>query len=400
MKGPELTPASTAPIETLPPPPKRSMTLTIIAVIVVIIIGVGGYFGVASVNHYWPFGKTHCTGVQGALSGAGSTFVNPLMTTWSQQYNAENCIQVNYQAVGSGTGITDLTNKLVDFGASDAPLSAAQRALLPGPAVTIPESAGAVVIIYNIPGVTATVDLSGAVIAKIYLGTITNWNDPAIASLNTGVSLPSQTISVVHRSDGSGTTFAFTSYLSAEDSTWASTVGRGTTVAWPAGSGAPKSAGVSSAVSQTAGAIGYVELTYALSASPAIAYANVENPAGVFVHANLTTTAAAVAAGAGNLPTGTGDWYNVSLLNQPGANAYPITTFTYLLVYADLGKVYGSSLSMGSANQLVQFLWWAVHSGQSASAGLFFVALPGNVVTLDETTIGSIVYNGAALTSH
>jgi phosphate transport system substrate-binding protein len=378
------------------------MMMPIIAVIVVIIIGVGGYFGAASVNHYWPFakGSTQCTGVQGQLSGAGSTFVNPLMTTWSQQYNTQNCIQVNYQAVGSGTGITDLTNKLVDFGASDAPLSAAQRALLPGAAVTIPESAGAVVIIYNVPGVTATLNLSGSVIAKIYLGTITNWNDPAITALNTGVTIPSQTIAVVHRSDGSGTTFAFTSYLSAESSTWASSYGKGTTVNWPVGTGAPKSAGVSSAVSQTTGAIGYVELTYALSASPQIAFANVLNPAGTYVHADLASTAAAVSAGAGNLPSGSGDWYNVSLLNQPGSNAYPITTFTYLLVYLDVGKVYGSSLSMGTANQLVQFLWWVVHSGQSASAGLYFVALPSNVVTLDETTIGSIVYNGAALTSH
>jgi len=399
MTASDPPPNPSAPDASMPPAPRRSSTAAIIAVVVVVLIIVGGV-AVAYMAHVGPFATSNggCSGTQGTISGAGSTFVFPLMNAWSMAYLSAKCVQVNYQSVGSGTGITDLTSKLVGYGASDAPLSATQRAALPGPAFTIPEAAGAVVITYNVPGVSSGLNLTGAIIASIYLGAVTSWNDSSIQAANPHTTLPDQAIVVVHRSDGSGTSFAFTSYLSAESSTWASTVGKGTTVVWPAGIGAKGSTGVAGEVALTTGAIGYVELTYALLNN--IGYANIQNPAGTFVKANVTTTQAAVAAGSGSLPPGSGDWYNVTLLNEPGTNTYPIATFTYLMVYGDLGAVYGSDMTQGQATQLVQFLWWVVHDGQATNPTLFFVPLPANVVSLDETTIGQITYNGGALTSH
>jgi phosphate transport system substrate-binding protein len=364
----------------------------------VILIGAGG----------WAAGwfKTSSTGTgsgcslpaSATLSGAGSTLVAPLMIAWSLAYTSVST--VNYASVGSGAGITDITQKTVDFGASDAPLSPAQRAAIPSPGVvTIPESAGAAVPIYNLPSVSTTLKFSGQVLAAIYLGAITNWNNSALQALNPGVTLPTASIYVVHRADGSGTTFVWSSFLSSQNATWKSSVGFGTTVQWPVGYGEKGNAGVTNTVKTTVDAIGYVDINYALTNS--ISYGSVKNPDGNYILANVTNIASAIKDVNPTLPAGTGDWYNVSVLNAPGAGDYPIATFTYLFVYTDLGKAYGSSFTQDHAQNLVDFLSWITSAtgGQTYSAGLYYIPLSAAVLAADAATIASITFNGAKLTA-
>lgn len=326
------------------------------------------------------------------IKGAGSSLVYPLMYQWESVYGGGTA--VNYASVGSSAGITDITQKTVDFGASDAPLNPAQRAALPSTVLTIPESAGGVVPIYNLPGVP-TLNFNGTVLAQIYLGTITNWNSTQLQSLNSGVKLPNATISVVYRSDGSGTTFIWTSYLSLESSTWKTNVGKGTSVTFPVGQGKPKNAGVAGYVQLTTDTIGYVDLNYALNGG--IQYGKVANPSGKYILASVNNTASALKDANPTLPAATGDWYNVSVLNAPGSGDYPITSLTYVFVYEDVGVAYGSSYTQNQASTLVDFLYWAVTTGQTFSAQLYYVPLPASIVTFDETTIGSIMFNGHAI---
>ncbi|MGA8275984.1 MAG: phosphate ABC transporter substrate-binding protein PstS [Thermoplasmata archaeon] len=363
-----------------------------IVVIVVVVLAAGYYAG-------WFKGSSSSnsgTGCQppagGTIKGAGSTLVYPLMFQWESVYGGGTA--VNYESVGSGAGITDISQKTVDFGASDAPLEHAQVVGLAGTALTIPESAGAVVPIYNLAGVP-TLNFNGTILADIYLGTITNWNNTALQAINPGVTLPSATIQVVVRSDGSGTTFIWTSYLSAESSTWASKYGKGTSVSFPVGTGEPKNAGVAGYVEKTPDTIGYVDLNYALNGP--IAFGKVANPAGHYIAATVNNTASALKDANPTLPTGTGDWFNVSVLNAPGAGDYPITSLTYVLVYQDLSGTYGSSYTLTEAETLVDFLYWVVTTGQGYSAQLYYVPLPANILTADEVSIASITYNGAAV---
>jgi phosphate transport system substrate-binding protein len=330
------------------------------------------------------------------LSGAGSTLVAPLMYAWTVNPGYYTNNTVNYASVGSGAGITDITGKTVDFGASDAPLNPTQRAAIPSPGVvTIPESAGAAVPIYNLPSVSTTLKFSGQVLAAIYLGDITNWNNTPLQDLNPGVVLPNACIYVVHRSDGSGTTFVWTSFLSAHNATWKSTIGFATSVSWPVGYGAKGNPGVTETVKSTPDAIGYVDINYALTNG--VAFGAVQNPAGKFIVANVSNVASAIKDSNVTLPNGTGDWYNVSVIDAPGNNDYPIATFTYLFVYKDLGTAYGSSYTLTKAEALVDFLKWAVTTGQTYSAEYYYVPLASAVVSADLTTINSITYNGAAI---
>jgi len=370
-----------------------------IVVIVVIILGTGyygaGWFKTSSTTTK----STGCTlPAATSLSGAGSTLVAPLMIAWSLAYTAST---VNYASVGSGAGISDITAKTVDYGASDAPLSPTQRAAIPSPGVaTIPESAGAVVPIYNLPTVGATLKFTGQILAAIYLEDITNWNNTALQAVNPGVTLPNAAIVVVHRSDGSGTTFVFYSYLSSANATWKSTLGFGTTVNWPAGEvGSKGNSGVTTTVKSTADAIGYVDINYALTNS--VSYGSVQNPAGNFVLANVSNIASAIKDANPTLPPGTGDWYNVSVQNAPGAHDYPIATLTYVFVYTDLGTAYGSSYTQGKAQNLVDFLAWIVNAtqGQTYSEGLYYIPLASAVISADLVTIAGIHYNGAKLTA-
>jgi phosphate transport system substrate-binding protein len=389
--------ASEADKSHLPKKMGRTPIYALVAVVIIVVAIVG--YG-AAVGWFSPK-KAAANCVAETLQGAGSTLVNPVMSLWVQTYAQSTCVQVNYNPVGSGGGVSELTGKLVDFGASDAPLSATQISQLPGGStvLTIPEVVAGVAIIYNVNGVAKGLNLSGTVLAGIYLGQITNWNNGAIASINPGVTLPNQNITVVERGDSSGTTFVYTSFLSQDNSTWKSKVGAATTVNWPTGIKGSGSLVVAADVKSTPGAIGYVDLAYAIT--NLLNYAKVGTLGGQYVLPTEASTAAAAAA-VTSLPAAgaMASWSNVSLLNEPGAATYPIATFSYLMVYSDLGAVYGSSMTQAHAQAIVTFLWWVVHTGQTYSVGLSYVPLSSNVVTSDETAINSVLFNGQTLSSH
>ncbi len=319
------------------------------------------------------------------LNGAGATFPYPLISKWSSEYNKiKPNIQINYQSVGSGAGIQQIAAKTVNFGASDAPLSEQEYANVSG-ILQIPESIGAVVVAYNLPGVQKGVNLSGDVIADIFLGKITKWNDPRITSINPEIQFPAKDIIVAHRSDGSGTTFVFTDYLSAVSPEWKSKVGKGKSVNWPVGLGGKGNEGVAGLLNQNPYSIGYIELAYAKLQN--ISYAYIKNKAGKFIEPTLETTANAAAGAVPTLPAGDASWSSVSIVDAPGVNSYPIGSFTYLLVYKN-------QADPAKGKALAEFLWWAVHDGQSYSSDLLYVPLPKEVVSLNEKTIKLINYNG------
>lgn len=321
------------------------------------------------------------------LTGAGSTFIYPLMSKWSYVYNNLKNVKINYASIGSGGGIRQIVVKTVDFGATDAPLQSYGYSHIHG-ALTIPESIGGVTLSYNIPGVTKKLRLDGDVIADIYLGKITKWDNKAITALNPGVNLPDKSIMVVHRSDGSGTTFTFSDYLSSVSPTWKAKVGKGKSLSWPVGLGGKGNEGVAGLIKENPYSIGYVELAYVIENK--MAYATLKNRDGYYVNPTIDTVKAA-AAGA-ILPNGDGIWSNVSIVNSPGKNAYPISTFTYIVEYPDLSVL--PDMTEPKAKALVGFMWWMVHDGQKYAPGLLYVPLPNKVVKIDEETIKSIKYKG------
>jgi phosphate transport system substrate-binding protein len=394
--------SANTPDETIVRPKGSSRTgiYVAVAVVVVVVIILGAGYSVAGWFKPASGGGTGvgCTLPASApINGAGSTLVAPLMFQWASAYTASS---VSYNSIGSGGGIAQITAKTVQFGASDAPLNPTQRAAIPSPGVlTIPESIGAAVPIYNLPTVSATLKFTGQILAAIYLGDITNWNNTALQAVNPGVTLPNAAITVVHRSDGSGTTFIWTSFLSAENSTWKSTVGFATSVNWPVGVGSKGNAGVTATVKNTQDAIGYVDINYALTLS--VSYGSVKNPAGNFILANITNIESAVKDSQITFPAATGDWYNVSVENAPGAGDYPLASFTYLFVYKDVGAAYGSSYTKADAQNLVDFLAWMVTAadGQSYAAALYYVPLSPAASNFDLSAIGSITYNGGSLTA-
>lgn len=355
---------------------------------VVIVAGLVVSYGAASGWFSPPSSQTI------TLQGAGSSFVYPLMSKWANVYNSTS-VRVNYLSVGSGAGISDLEKKTVDFAGSDAPLQSVDVAAAPN-ALHIPESIGAVTFAYNVPGVGAGLKVNGTVLAGIFLGRITNWEDANLSNLNPGLILPNLAITVVHRSDSSGTTFVFTGYLSQVNATWKATVGttKNPGAKWPTGIAEPQNAGVAGKIVQTSGACGYVELAYTIQNSMAVAA--VENPAHQYVLPTLNSTKAAASGVAPNLPTGAGNWSGVSILNAPGVDSYPIATFTYLIVYKEL-NVEGSVMSQARATAIVNFLWWVVHDGQNYSSSLLYVPLPSGVQSIDEVSINSITLNGQSL---
>jgi phosphate ABC transporter phosphate-binding protein len=339
-----------------------------------------------------------------SIIGAGSTLVNPVMTSWIFGFTLlQPNIQITYNPIGSGAGIAQITAGTVNFGASDAPLTSTQYGALPSGStlLTIPESASGVIPAYNIPGIASTTHLrfNGSVLAQIFLGNITMWNAPALAQLNPTVNLPADAITVVHRSDGSGTMYAFTNYLSDSSAHWAKFVGTSTSVKWPVGIGCKGNAGVAGCIQNTQYSIGPLEIAYQIQNPTLINYGSVENHAGNFILANLTNIALALKAGASaGLPAGNAAWTGFSIINNiyndsADTQVYPITTFTYIMVYQDLSASYAGT-SQAQANGMVNFIWWVVNSGQNAGAGLGYPALPANVVSLDDTTLMSITYNG------
>ncbi|MGH9503752.1 MAG: phosphate ABC transporter substrate-binding protein PstS [Terriglobales bacterium] len=303
---------------------------------------------------------------QTTLNGAGATFPNPMYQKWFSEYHKEHPdIQFNYQSIGSGGGIRQVLAQTVDFGASDGPMTDQQLSEAKTKILHIPTVLGAVVPAYNIPGVTAELKFTPEALAGIFLGKITTWNDPAIAKANPGVNLPGQTIIVVHRSDGSGTTYIFTDYLSKVSSEWANGPGKGTSVKWPVGLGGKGNEGVAGMIRQMEGGIGYIELIYAVQNK--IDYGSVKNAAGTFVKASLESVTAA-AASAPKMPAD----FRVSITNAPGKDAYPISSFTWLLIPE-------KSKDAAKGKILANFLTWMVDDGQKMTADLTYAPLPENV---------------------
>jgi len=318
---------------------------------------------------------------QTTLNAAGATFPNPIYTKWFSEYNKlHSDIQVNYQAIGSGGGIRQVIAGTVDFGASDMPMTDEQlteaQSKLGTKILNIPTVLGAVVPAYNIPGVTAELKFTPEALAGIFMGKISKWNDKAITSANPGVNLPDKDIIVVHRSDGSGTTFIWTDYLSKVSPDWKSQVGANTSVKWPIGMGGKGNEGVAGMIRQMSGGIGYVELIYALQNN--IAYGSVRNSAGVFLKASLEGVTAA-AASAPKMPAD----FRVSITNAPGKDAYPISSFTWLLIPQH-------SKDPAKGKILADFLNWMVTDGQKMTNALSYASLPENVVTKIQATIKEV----------
>jgi len=322
------------------------------------------------------------------ISGAGSTFAAPVYEQWA---SALSGLTVNYQAVGSGAGITSLESKTVDFGASDPPLKAADEEALAkngSPAVEIPMFLGAITVSYNLPGVKAGMKLDGKTIADIYLGKVKTWNDPEIKALNSGISLPSTPITVIHRSDSSGTTDGFTGFLAKVDPEWKSKIGEGKTVQWPTGTGEKGNAGVAGGVQQTTGAIGYVEQAYALEHN--FTYASVKNKAGNFVEPTLESTSAA--AEGITVPANLG--FKIS--NPTAPKAYPITSQTFIVLNKDLCKA-GTPGGEAAAKGVVKFLQYGLGEGQAILSKADYAALPAAILAKSKEAVAGLQCNGAAI---
>jgi len=304
------------------------------------------------------------------INGAGATFPYPIYSKWFSEYNKLHPeVEINYQSIGSGGGIRQLTNQTVFFGATDGPMTSDQQFQAPGPILHLPTVLGAVVPIYNIPGVTQQLKFTGKVLAGIILGNVNKWNDPAITALNPGVNLPGTDITVAHRSDGSGTTYIFVDFLSKVSPEFKSKVGVATSVNWPVGVGGKGNEGVAGLVKQTPGSIGYVELIYARQNK--IDYGSVQNLDGEWVNASLESVTAAAESAAKAMPKD----FRVSITNAPGKAAYPISSFTWLLFYE-------SPKDKQRAKIMVDFVKWAVTDGQKYAADLGYAPLPPEVVTL------------------
>jgi phosphate transport system substrate-binding protein len=311
------------------------------------------------------------------LNGAGATFPYPMYSKWFSEYNKLHPdIQFNYQSIGSGGGIRQVLAGTVDFGATDGPMTDEQLAQAKAKVLHIPTVLGADVPAYNIPGVTEELKFTPELLANIFLGKITSWNDAALAKANPGVNLPNQPIIVIHRSDGSGTTYIFTDYLSKVSTDWKNQVGKGTSVKWPVGLGGKGNEGVAGMIRQMQGSIGYIELIYAVNNK--IAYGSVKNAGGEFVKASLASVTAA-AASVKNMPAD----FRVSITNAPGKDAYPIASFTWLLIPTP-------SKNASKGKMIADFLNWMVEDGQKMTADLSYAPLPDSVVTKVKETIKQV----------
>jgi phosphate transport system substrate-binding protein len=316
------------------------------------------------------------------LNGAGATFPYVIYSKWFDVYSKQHGVEFNYQSIGSGGGIKQVTEGTVDFGASDAAMTEAQMASVKEKQGTdilhIPTVMGAVVVTYNLPAAGKDLKLTPDVLAKIYLGQITKWNDDEITGINKGKNLPNQAIIVAHRSDGSGTTNIFTDYLKKVSKTWAVNVGMGASVNWPVGLGGKGNEGVAGLVKQSEGAIGYVELAYAVKNG--LPYASLQNKEGIFVEPTFESVSAAAAGAAKNMP----DDLRVSITDAGGKDSYPISGFTWLLIYKNMKD-------KSKAKEISSFLTWAMGEGQSYAKDLYYAPLPKSVVKLCEKKISSIV---------
>jgi phosphate transport system substrate-binding protein len=316
------------------------------------------------------------------INGAGATFPYPIYSKWFSEYTkVEPNINFNYQSIGSGGGIRQITSRTVDFGASDGPMTDEQLKAAPAALLHFPTVLGGVVVTYNIPGLSGALNFPQQALAGIFLGRITRWNDPALVEANPEAKLPNQAIVVIHRSDGSGTSYIWTDFLSKTSQDWAKQVGRGTSVNWPVGLGGKGNEGVAGLVQQTPYSIGYVELGYAQHAR--LPYGKVANAAGQYVECTLESVTQAAAAAAPTMPAD----FRVSITNPPGAGAYPIASFTWLLIYQQQDDP-----RKGAA--MVGFLKWMLHDGQQFAGSLGYAPLPKEVVALEEAAINKIAVKG------
>ncbi|MGE5101554.1 MAG: phosphate ABC transporter substrate-binding protein PstS [Deltaproteobacteria bacterium] len=314
------------------------------------------------------------------LTGAGATFPNPIYAKWFHDYAAKTGVRINYQSIGSGGGIRQLQEQTVDFGASDAPMSDSEMVRAKGgPILHIPTVVGVVAVAYNLPGLAQPIKLTGSLVADIFLGKVTKWNDSRIAAVNAGAALPAKDILVVHRSEGSGTTYVFSDYLSAVSPMWKSGPGRGKGLQWPVGLGGKGNEGVSGQIKQTPGAVGYVELAYVKPNGLSVAL--IQNADGQFVAPAADAATAAADAAAAKLPPNTD--YRVSIVNSPGAQTYPIASFTWLLVYKNQPDPI-------KAKKLTDFIRWALSDGQKDAAALDYAPLPASLASRLTTRLDSL----------
>jgi phosphate transport system substrate-binding protein len=337
-------------------------------------------------------GSSKGGGSSATLDGAGSTLAAPIYQQWANTLHA-NGLTVNYNPVGSGTGQTDLASATVAFAGSDPALQPADLKTMKGPVLQFPVAAGAITVSYNLPGVKSGMKLTGPLVAEIFSGKITSWNDPAIKALNPGLSLPSTHITVVHRSDSSGTTAGFTTYLSDVDPAWAKSIGSGKDVKWPVGTGAAKNSGVAAAVKQTTGAVGYVEQAYALENG--FTYASIKNSAGTFISPTIQNTSDAFLGV--KVPSDLG----ISTVNSPNPSAYPIVSQTFIDAYRDPCKDGG--LNQSTAKGLFKFLTYAIGSGQktlgSGGNDLPYAPVPSALAAKDSAQLKTMTCNGSSLSS-
>jgi phosphate transport system permease protein/phosphate transport system substrate-binding protein len=369
----------------------RSIALAGVLLIVIAIASVAIWHFIA------PRTTSPQTTKEASINGAGATFPFPLYDRWISEYcKARPNVKINYQPIGSGGGIRAHMEKTVHFAASDAPLSEEQFQTAPG-TLHVPMTIGGVVVVYNLPDAPRGLNFTGEVLAKIFLGEVKRWSDPAIVALNPGARLPDEEIVVVHRSDSSGTTYVFTDYLSTVSREWEERVGRGVAVKWPAprAIGAKGNDGVAATVQQTPYSIGYVELAYAMKTG--MPYGRLMNAAGEYVEPSIESVKKAVEYAAVELPRGNESWSNVSIVRSlarstQARGAYPIVSFSYIMVYKELSTLPG--MDEATARALVDFLWWCVHEGQNYAAELYYVPLPSRVVRLNEDTLKMITFNG------
>jgi len=334
----------------------------------------GGSSAPVSTNNATPA----ASGGKTQVNGAGATFPNPIYSKWFSEYNKLHPdVEVNYQSIGSGGGIRQLTAQTVFFGASDAPMTDEQMKQAPGKILHFPTVLGAVVPVYNIEGASAQVKFTGPVLADIFLGKIKRWNDPAIAKANAGIKLPNSEITVVHRSDGSGTSFIYTDYLSKVSDEWKQKVGANASVNWPIGVGGKGNEGVAGLVKQTPNSLGYVELVYALQNK--IPYGAVQNASGEFVTPSTDSVTAAAAGAAANMPKD----FRVSITNAPGQGAYPISSFTWILMYDE-------PKDKALAKVMVDFTKWALADGQKFAPEMGYAVVPANVVQMELEQLNQI----------
>ncbi len=384
---------------------RRNLTPVYVAVAIVVIAGIvvaagfqAGWFSAKSPSG--PGTSVHACPTGITLSGAGANIVNTLVTAWAPAFNTETGDQVSYNPAGSGTGVADLQSAQVDFAASDAPLNSTQTAGFPDPVLTLPVTSGALTVIYTLPGITSPVQLTGSVLAGIFNGSITNWNATPISSINPSLRLPSATIIPIVRSDGAGTTYVLTDFLSQDNPPWASSVGKGLTVAFPHVSGEEAVKGNAlevSTVQKTSYAIGYSDLTDTLGTS-GLQYAKIQNPSGNYILPDLANTASAIAdkAGATAFPASTASWASVSMVNAAGTSDYPLATLIYFYIYQDGAHGY-SPTSVAKSQVVRDWLNWTITTGQSLSNELYYVTLPSGLVSIDQAGLGTLSYNGVPI---